>query len=159
MGILAQMSNRRRNKNTHRMGGRTFPARRAAGTASPQEESSLLRCARLILGRFDIRMSPLLSSLGSSVGEARRLPWLAGKLDLLSSAPLLPLLALVVSLLPPASPLSLVSAGSRADTNFDRSSRSVSFHVRPPYSLRSPSISIRTPSITARCTKTYWRKL
>jgi len=116
----------------------------------------------LILGRFDIRMSPLLSSLGSSVGEARRLPWLEGILDLLSSAPLLPLLAPLASLLPPASPLSLVSVGavgSRADTNFDKSSRSVSFHVRPLYSLRSSSISIRTPSITARCTKTYWRKL
>lgn len=143
------------------------------------EDSSLLRRERLMLGRFDIRVSPLLSCLGSSVGDARRLPFIdvTSILDLLPPLPLAMLLAAplppVLAALPTLTtspvelsmlPLSLVGfcfvvkTGKRSATDFDSSSTSLSFHVLP-YCERSSSTNINTPSITARCTKTYWRKL
>jgi len=113
----------------------------AAGTPSG-EDSSLLRRERLMLGRFDIRVSPLLSSLGNSVGDARRLPLIGDTsiLDLFPSPPHVPaahpkLMAASIELsrLPP----SLVAVpfvgmmGKRDAMDFDKSSRSLSFQTLP----------------------------
>jgi len=151
-------------------GAKTTSSTHPVVNAKPScEDSSLLRRERLMLGRFDIRVSPLLSSFGSSVGDARRLPFI-GENSITDLLPSLPLVMLQVGPLPPVPaalpqlPLSLVAdcfvenMGKRAEVDFGSSSSSLSFHVLPKIT-RSSSININTPSITARCTKTFWRKL
>lgn len=110
-----------------------------------------------MLGRFDIRVSPLLSCLGSSVGDARRLPFIGGNsmpvllrsllllpqpLAMLQAGPLPPVPAALSRLMAASFelsmlPLSLVvvcfveKMGNRDGMDFDSSSKSLSFHVLP----------------------------